>query len=270
MHALLDAHRHRARRRSNSWSAQQAARTLRLRGAAARRHHRPLAGARAMQISRPRAALVIDDADRGRQCRGRGARHRGRVARGGRSSRQDRRAGDARSRARAPRAGRARRWNVAVDDSGGDALADTSAGLFARLAAEAALGGLEPVTLLALLKHPLLRLGGGVTRTLRAVAALERAVLRGPRPRPAAGLAHALATYRPDRAELRVRRGRRDRSRARAPAGNSGLGPRPAQHRALERPRRGCALAPAPSLSNGCLSKASSVTGGNPPSATSA
>ena len=31
------------------------------------------------------------------------------------------------------------RWNVAVDDSGGDALADTPAGVFARLAAEAAL-----------------------------------------------------------------------------------------------------------------------------------
>ena len=51
------------------------------------------------------------------------------------------------------------RWNVAVDDSGGDALADTPAGVFARLAAEAALGGLAPVNLLALLKHPLLRLG---------------------------------------------------------------------------------------------------------------
>ena len=31
------------------------------------------------------------------------------------------------------------RWNVAVDDSGGDALPDTAAGVFARLAAEAAL-----------------------------------------------------------------------------------------------------------------------------------
>ena len=31
------------------------------------------------------------------------------------------------------------RWNVPVDDSGGDALADTPAGVFARLAAEAAL-----------------------------------------------------------------------------------------------------------------------------------
>ena len=51
------------------------------------------------------------------------------------------------------------RWHVAVDDSAGVSLADTGAGVFARLAAEAALGGLEPVTLLALLKHPLLRLG---------------------------------------------------------------------------------------------------------------
>ena len=50
------------------------------------------------------------------------------------------------------------RWNVPVDDSGGDALSDTPAGVFARLAAEAALDGLPPVTLLALLKHPLCRL----------------------------------------------------------------------------------------------------------------
>ena len=52
------------------------------------------------------------------------------------------------------------RWNLDFDDSGGDALMDTPAGIFARLAAEAAAKGLEPPTLLALLKHPLLRLGG--------------------------------------------------------------------------------------------------------------
>ena len=75
------------------------------------------------------------------------------------------------------------RWNVAVDDSGGEPLADTPAGVFARLAAEAALGGLEPVALLALLKHPLLRLGlsdarpaardrgAGARRAARAAAA---------------------------------------------------------------------------------------------------
>src|SRR5207302_5724347 len=51
------------------------------------------------------------------------------------------------------------RWKIAADDSGGDNLADTSAGIFARLAAEATIDGLPPVSLLALLKHPLTRLG---------------------------------------------------------------------------------------------------------------
>jgi len=87
------------------------------------------------------------------------------------------------------------RWNIAVEDSGGDALAETPAGIFARLAAETALGRLAPVTLLALLKHPLLRLS--LSHRGRAVAALERAILRGPRPRPGSdGLAHALHTFR--------------------------------------------------------------------------
>ncbi len=96
------------------------------------------------------------------------------------------------------------RWKVAVDDSGGDALADTPAGLFARLAAEAALDGLSPVALLGLLKHPLARLGAAEGAHARAIAALERAVLRGPRPRPGtAGLAHALAAFRTQLAKLR-------------------------------------------------------------------
>jgi ATP-dependent helicase/nuclease subunit B len=92
------------------------------------------------------------------------------------------------------------RWRVAVDDSGGDSLADTQAGIFARLAAEAALKGLEPVTLLALLKHPLLRLGTAAGAHNHAVATLERALLRGPRPRPGSdALANALATFRANR-----------------------------------------------------------------------
>ncbi len=92
------------------------------------------------------------------------------------------------------------RWRVPVDDSGGDALADTPAGVFARLAAEAALKGLEPVTLLALLKHPLLRLGQDIGAQAQATSVLERALLRGPRPRPGCdGLAQALATFRDTR-----------------------------------------------------------------------
>ena len=57
------------------------------------------------------------------------------------------------------------RWDVPVDDSGGDPLADTPAGVFARLAAETALNGLPPVTLLALLKHPLCGLAEMKART---------------------------------------------------------------------------------------------------------
>ncbi len=95
------------------------------------------------------------------------------------------------------------RWQVAVDDSGGDSLADTPAGVFARLAAEAALGGLEPVTLLALLKHPLLRLGAAAGDHAKATATLEHALLRGPRPRPGSdGLGHALSTFRANRDQL--------------------------------------------------------------------
>jgi ATP-dependent helicase/nuclease subunit B len=87
------------------------------------------------------------------------------------------------------------RWEISAEDSGGDALAETPAGIFARLAAETALHGFAPVTLLALLKHPLLRLD--MSGTDDAVATLERAILRGPRPRAGTrGLAHALKTFR--------------------------------------------------------------------------
>jgi ATP-dependent helicase/nuclease subunit B len=87
------------------------------------------------------------------------------------------------------------RWDIAAEDSSGEALADTSAGVFARLAALVALHGAAPVDLLSLLKHPLLRLDFG--RRGRAIAALERAILRGPRPHPGtAGLAAALESFR--------------------------------------------------------------------------
>src|SRR5674476_366218 len=68
----------------------------------------------------------------------------------------------------------------------------TPAGVFARLTVEAALKGLEPVTLLALLKHPLLRLDAAASQHAGAIATLECALLRGPRPSPgSSGLAHA-------------------------------------------------------------------------------
>ncbi|HYA05572.1 MAG TPA: double-strand break repair protein AddB, partial [Xanthobacteraceae bacterium] len=103
------------------------------------------------------------------------------------------------------------RWNIAAEDSAGEALADTPAGIFARLAAQGAVGGLEPVTLLALLKHPLLRLGGRDHR--HATDILERAVLRGPRPsRGSVGLARALKTLRAVRKSLHPSDPRKDLS----------------------------------------------------------
>jgi ATP-dependent helicase/nuclease subunit B len=106
------------------------------------------------------------------------------------------------------------RWNLQADDSGGDALIATPAGRFASLAAETALGGVPPVGLLALLKHPLLRLGATQSKSAqdnlaqhnlaRGIAALEKATLRGPRPRPGtAGLAQALAAFRAELGKLR-------------------------------------------------------------------
>jgi ATP-dependent helicase/nuclease subunit B len=87
------------------------------------------------------------------------------------------------------------RWDITAEDSGGEALTETSAGIFARLAAIAALEATPPVSVLALLKHPLLRLD--FDRREWAVIALERAVLRGPRPRSGTGgLARALETFR--------------------------------------------------------------------------
>jgi ATP-dependent helicase/nuclease subunit B len=89
------------------------------------------------------------------------------------------------------------RWSVPVEDSGGDALPDTPPGVFARLVAQVALGGAEPGPLLALLKHPLCELDR------RAVATLELAVLRGPRPNPGcAALEAALTAFRHNRDSL--------------------------------------------------------------------
>jgi ATP-dependent helicase/nuclease subunit B len=96
------------------------------------------------------------------------------------------------------------RWELAFDDSGGDALMDTPAGIFARLVAEAAAQRLEPATLLALLKHPLFRLDAAPAAWKTAIATLELALLRGTRPEPgSAGLAKDFARFRDELARLR-------------------------------------------------------------------
>ena len=96
------------------------------------------------------------------------------------------------------------RWNLAYDDSGGDALMETAAGIFARLTAEAAANQLEPPTLLALIKHPLCRLGGAPGAFDDAVEALELALLRGTRPQGGSGgLAREFAGFREQLLKLR-------------------------------------------------------------------
>jgi ATP-dependent helicase/nuclease subunit B len=96
------------------------------------------------------------------------------------------------------------RWNLDFGDSGGDALIETSAGIFARLAAEAVANGLEPPTLLALLKHPLCRLGGAAGAHHSAIEALELALLRGTRPQTGTrGLAQDFAHFRAELVKLR-------------------------------------------------------------------
>jgi len=79
------------------------------------------------------------------------------------------------------------RWDVRIDDSAGEPLAATPPGVFLRLSAEMMSGGVEPLPLLAALKHPLAA-GGGTAGEFRAMTRrFEEKVLRGPR--PAAGFA---------------------------------------------------------------------------------
>ncbi|WP_024514865.1 double-strand break repair protein AddB [Bradyrhizobium sp. Tv2a-2] len=95
------------------------------------------------------------------------------------------------------------RWNLDFDDSGGEALIETSTGIFARLVAEAVARGLEPPTLLALLKHPLCRLGGGAGSFKSTIEALELAVLRGTRPQPGtSGLANEFCRFHEELGKL--------------------------------------------------------------------
>ncbi|WP_298985062.1 double-strand break repair protein AddB [uncultured Roseibium sp.] len=89
------------------------------------------------------------------------------------------------------------RWNVQVDDSAGRPLDQTAPAVLAILAAKLALEGCEPIDLLALLKHPLARLGLKAKDIRSAARALERGVLRGPRARPGtAGLKLAVEVSR--------------------------------------------------------------------------
>ncbi|PYD75152.1 double-strand break repair protein AddB [Novacetimonas pomaceti] len=86
------------------------------------------------------------------------------------------------------------RWGVVADDSAGEGLATTPQATFLRLIAQAVDGGLSPVALLSMLKHPLAACGLSPGNCRASARLLERAVLRGPAPPPGiAGLRAALS-----------------------------------------------------------------------------
>ncbi len=70
------------------------------------------------------------------------------------------------------------KWDLLIDDSGGEPLSRTRAGAFSDLVIEAVSNDFAPVTLLSLLKHPLTRLNRPVGEMRKAARALELFALR--------------------------------------------------------------------------------------------
>ncbi len=71
------------------------------------------------------------------------------------------------------------RFNIAADDSGGRALRETQAATLMRLTMEAVFNPGDPVALLALLKHPLTRIGLERSVVRQAAETIELVALRG-------------------------------------------------------------------------------------------
>lgn len=85
------------------------------------------------------------------------------------------------------------RWGIVVDSSAGAPLAGFPAGELAGLVARAAASGLDPVLLLAIAKHPMVRLGRDAGPLDAQRRDLERRGLRGPRPDSFAAVERKLA-----------------------------------------------------------------------------
>lgn len=99
------------------------------------------------------------------------------------------------------------RWDIIAEDSAGLVLARAPAGRFARLVAELATE-IVPARVIALLAHPLVRLGLARSDVVRGAAALEIGPLRGPAPKPGfAGLREAVRLAQVEKS--RVPRARR-------------------------------------------------------------
>ena len=100
-----------------------------------------------------------------------------------------------------------KRFGLEVDDSAGQPLGTTSAGILIRLITDVAARPADAHVLLALLKHPLARLGREPGAVTSAVRTLEMTVLRGPR------IGEGLPAVRAALAAVRGRISERGRSR---------------------------------------------------------
>lgn len=97
-----------------------------------------------------------------------------------------------------------RRWHVEVDDSAGVPLDQSPPGSFLLLTAHLLAEGAPPAVLLAALAHPLARGGRDQGTFRRYVRALERAILRGPRPAASLdGMVKALRALAADAEQMR-------------------------------------------------------------------
>jgi len=83
------------------------------------------------------------------------------------------------------------RWAIDIDDSGGDRALNTLPGRLFGLISAAVSDNFTPVSLLALLQHPLVSIGKNRTDYLEMIRRLDKGVLRGVR--PAGGIAGLLA-----------------------------------------------------------------------------
>jgi ATP-dependent helicase/nuclease subunit B len=92
------------------------------------------------------------------------------------------------------------RWGVRIDSSAGSPLGGHPAGVLIGLTAASVADPLAPPTLLAILKHPRVRLGLEDGALAQALQTLERRGLRGARPRTWADIFGRLARY-PDVAD---------------------------------------------------------------------
>jgi ATP-dependent helicase/nuclease subunit B len=88
------------------------------------------------------------------------------------------------------------RWGVEADSSAGRPLAHYPVGALTALIARTATGEIEPATLLAVLKHPLVRLGRSEAALARPRRLLERHGLRGPATRSLPAVADRLIAAR--------------------------------------------------------------------------